>query len=669
MKQASLTLFLLVTSVARAQQTVAPTTAPVGPPRGEDVRGYNVVNSFETGYRFSGINGDLGKYRSDVNFRNGIRLLGSSLTVHSKEGHGGLFDEIVLNTQGLGNDPYQASVFRIQKNKLYRYDMLWRRNEYYNPGLRIADGGHLLDTRRRLQDHEVTFLPQSKIQFRVGYTRNSQDGPALSTVQLFDARGDEFTPFADVRRLRNEFRAGGDLEFAGFKLNWLRAWDNFKEDTSYLLGSSPGANSGDRTGITGFRRGEPYHGNSPLWRGNLRKEARNWAANARIAYAGGRRNFTLDESAIGADRFGAARNRQILVTGNATRPVTAGDFSLSLFPGTRLTLVNNTSVHSTRIDGDSVYREINNATAGDNIIYFNFLGIRTITNSTDLNFRAASWLGLYSGYHYSTRRIRSSEGFDIPPFGGDITRAEQTNKTHSGLLGLRFKPTKPLTISLDGEIARADRPFTPISDRNHHNIGARVQYKTGARSRSLLLSAAYRQNYNTNSVAFSTHSARGRNYTFDAAWTPSGRFALDASYARLHLDTVSGVAFFGGGRVVAQQSIYVSNIHSANLGFRVALSRLVEFYAGYSVNRDTGDGRSSPAPPGAADPAVLLLNPVQTFPLNFQSPLARVSVRLHQRVRWNAGYQFYNYKEEFPLTTPIQNYRAHTGFTSLLWSF
>jgi hypothetical protein len=70
-------------------------------------------------------------------------------------GHGGLFDEILLNTQGLGNDPYEFASFRIQKNGLYRYDMLWRLNEYYNPALTLSEGRHFRDTSRRMQDHDL----------------------------------------------------------------------------------------------------------------------------------------------------------------------------------------------------------------------------------------------------------------------------------------------------------------------------------------------------------------------------------------------------------------------------------------------------------------------------------------------------------------------------------
>ena len=154
--------FLLWTmaSALGAQQVVAPTPEPVGSARGENAGGYNITNSFETGYRFSLVDGNLGKYRSDVNYRNGIRLLGSNLTVNSRDGHGRYFDEIVLNTLGLGNDPYQSSVFRVQKNRLYRYDMLWRLNEYYYTGLTIAQGQHWFDTRRRLKYHDFILVPE-----------------------------------------------------------------------------------------------------------------------------------------------------------------------------------------------------------------------------------------------------------------------------------------------------------------------------------------------------------------------------------------------------------------------------------------------------------------------------------------------------------------------------
>src|SRR6516225_2915770 len=114
-----------------AQPVVAPTTESVGAARGVNMGDYNITNSFETGYRFAEVSGDLGKYRSDVNYGNGIRLLSSSLAIYSRDGHGNLFDQILLNTLGLGNDPYQNVTLRVEKNRIYRYNLLWRLDDYF----------------------------------------------------------------------------------------------------------------------------------------------------------------------------------------------------------------------------------------------------------------------------------------------------------------------------------------------------------------------------------------------------------------------------------------------------------------------------------------------------------------------------------------------------------
>src|SRR5215469_9394082 len=162
-------LILGMAAAAGAQQTVAPTPAQIGSPRGDNTGDYNVTQSFEVGYRFAQVDGDVGMYRSVVNFGNGPRLLGANLTVNSRDGHGQYFDEILLHILGLGNDPYQNVMLRVQKNGLYRYDMLWRLDDYYNPALPIAgnyglslvgmgpgapliatQGLHTFDTERRL---------------------------------------------------------------------------------------------------------------------------------------------------------------------------------------------------------------------------------------------------------------------------------------------------------------------------------------------------------------------------------------------------------------------------------------------------------------------------------------------------------------------------------------
>ena len=82
-----------------AQPTVAPTDVATGPERGVNTARYNVRQSFELGYRFRTVDGNEGMYRGTVNYGSGLRLLGTSLSVQSREGHGGLFDQIQLTRQ------------------------------------------------------------------------------------------------------------------------------------------------------------------------------------------------------------------------------------------------------------------------------------------------------------------------------------------------------------------------------------------------------------------------------------------------------------------------------------------------------------------------------------------------------------------------------------------
>jgi hypothetical protein len=651
-------------ALAAAQQVIAPTPEPVGKTRGDDWNGYNIVDSFETGYRFRTVGGNFSQYRSNENFGDGVRLLSSFLTVNSKDGHGRFFDEIVLTTQGLGNDPYESATLRVQKNKLYRYDLLWRENQYFNPGLASggANGLHLLDTNYTLQDHDLTLFPQSRFKFFLGYTHSLQTGPAISSEQFFDARGDEFPFFANVRRSRNEYRVGNEFSFFGVKVNWLRGWDDFKEDTPFdLLSPSAGANPNDLTTLTSFTRREPFHGTSPYWRVALFAERKLFAVNGRFTYTAGQRAFVLDESAIGTSRFGAGANRQVVTLGNGQRPVATGNLNISLFPNSRLTITNSTSIYNVRTEGESAFVEFDNALQTANLLYFQYLGIRTIANETDANYQATQWLSVFGGYHYSDRLIRSIEQITVQG-SPETVPFEQTNHLNSGVFGVRLRPVKPLTILVDGEIGRADRPFTPVSERDYHVLGARVQY----RWKTLQLSGFTRENYNNNSVTLSAFSSHSRQYSFDASWAPRGWVSFDAGYSKLHLNTVGGIAYFANARFIqGEQSIYISNLHAGNLGLRFGLNKRADLYLGYTHVQDTGDGRSTPTGVGIGS-ALPVFQAAQTFPLTFESPLARFSLRISEKIRWNLGYQYYGYHEEF---FNRDNYRAHTGYSSVLWSF
>jgi hypothetical protein len=650
-----------------AQETVAPTTnEPVGPVRGEDKGDYNVVQSWELGYRYHLVGGDDGKYRSDVNYRNGVRLLSSYLTVNSKDGHGKLYDEIVLNTQGLGGDPYESVILRVQKNGLYRYDMMWRSNDYYNPGLATAGGLHLEDLTQRWQDHDVVLFPQGKIRIKLGYSRNNEDGPALSTTNLFEnQRGDIFTLFSNVKREYNSYRIGADLDYYGFRLSFLRRWEFYKEDTPYTL-AAPGAglNPNDGTTLSSFNRAAPIHGETPGWLVNLSTDKKYFAVHGRFAYTGGNRNFVQNESAVGTGLLGT-ENRLVIAFGDAKRPVTSGDLNVSFFPTEKISITNNTSVDNTRIEGNSFYEQFDLASLTATVLNFQFLGIRLVTNSTDVHYHLNKKVDFFTGYRFADREIRSIQSTTDPttPFTNQLYT--QSNTLQAGVAGVNWIITGPLRLRLETEVGRNDNPFTIVADKNYHVINGRLQYKR----KSFMASAGYKQTYNNDSLTLTSYSSHSRNYFANASWAARDWLSIDAGYSKLHLDTLGGLSFFAGlPRATLQtgNSLYVSNIHAANLGVRFALKKRADLYVGYNITRDTGDGRSALETPGTVD--ALLYN-VQTFPLNFQSPLIRLTIPLTKKIKWNAGYQYYGYHEDFGLNSLLQNYHAHTGYTSVLWAF
>jgi hypothetical protein len=658
-------LFILVSAAVMAQPPVAPTTGePVGNPRGDSTGEYNISNSFELGYRFSSVGGDDGMYRATINYTDGLRLLSSSLFIQSKDGHGTWFDQLTLNTQGLGGDPYESANLRIEKNGLYRYDMVWRQNAFFDPAATVALGEHLENTTRTMQDHDLTLFPQSNYKFFLGYSRNTDNGPALSTVQLFDSAGNEFPIFANIRDQQNEYRAGADLTFLGWRLNVVHGWVDFKEDTpDNILGAEPGNVLGNLTTLDSFTRNQPYHGTSPYWRAGLFRQGKKlWAVNGRFSYVANHRGFDENELATGTNAFGNLQTQQILSFGDASRPELASNLNISLFPTTYLTLANQTTYNDNRTSGDAVFDQFLIGGPAQPVVPYQFLGIRDIANSTGAEIRVNKRFAIHTGYQYSDRRIdviseQVNLGLSLPAIA---TQYEQVNILQEGSLGFRFRPIDPLTITIDGELGRNNQPYTPISDKDYQAFHGRALYKR----KSFHAGVNARSDYNNNSITLTSFASRTRSYGADFSWTPKEWFAIDASYSKLHLNTMGGIFFFYNDVPTSAESIFISNIHAANLGARFALSKRVDFYVGYTHTQDVGDGRSN-----ALETPFTTLAPfasAETFPLRFLSPQARLSVRLSRQIRWNVGYQYYGYSEQF---SSLQDFRANTGYSSVLWSF
>ena len=643
---------------------------------------YRIFNSYELGYRSVFVAGNRQMYRSTINHDNGLRLLEGLLRLHSGDGHGRYFDEIVIATSGSGGDPYQANSLRLEKNRFFRLDLGFRIVRYSNQLLSLSSGEHRQNTERTVQNYDLTLFPQSRVQLLLGFERNNQSGPAISSENI-DVRREEAFPrerffvFADdVRRRNHVWRAGANVTGWGIKYSFLQGWDDYQEETRHSQATA------ETAGLlpAGLRRADPVSGRTPFTRFNVHTDAnRSFSVNGRFVYAGGDRSFVLDESISSLNPVsGVAVTRQAFVVGRARRNQGTGDLTVSYQPGERWTLSNTTSVNLTRINGDSSFLEVRQPIdprdPGVDTHFFNLLRIRLIANASDLNFRLSKKVGLYAGYHYSTRRIESRDSFpDAPLYSFD-------NATHAGLAGVRLRPRPPLTLLFDIEYGRADRPFTPVSEKHFHAETVKAQWK----HKAWVVTGSFKTYYNRNSAPpilagleggpAPVHSYESRQYSASVAWAPPRRVALDAGYARLALDTASGILNFpapGLPPVVARRSLYQTNLHHAHGTLRVDLRKNVALSLGYLIVKDTAEGsnRRGPAIPFASSYPNLQFDGadlVNAYPLSYQSPQARLTLILHEKISWNAGWQFYKYAERF---SGLQNYHAHLGYTSLRWGF
>ncbi len=656
--------------LALGQQAVAPT--PDRPDQLAEKGEYTVSNSFEVGYRFADVGGNRDVYRASVNYGNGIRLLEGQLRINSKGGKGTLVDDFSFRTSGAVTDPYQSHIVRAEKNGWYRYDMQYRVSRYYNRLPALWQGEHGLNTERTLQSHDFTLRPGSRFEILFGYDRNRRTGPGFASEGIGDRRGGfdraSFLRYqTDLDQRNNQYRGGVNTRFLGLALTAIQSVDDYREDNLFGDGSRLPTDVSNVQPVESLLRSEPFTGRTPVTTVALRTEKERWIGfSARYVYASGERNSTLNQELGVLDPgSGTTTNRQTFVVGDADRKQSSGDFTVLLLPSARWTITNTTAFNNTRINGQTSFLEV--SLFRNEFLTFEHLGIRHITNASEVNFRPVKQVSLYGAYRFSTRRITTSDAFRFPEFTFETELAEVDNDVKAGAVGVRWLPAPGVRASFDFEAGRADRPLTPVSEREFHNESARIQWRKDGFS----VSAFLRNKVNNNPTQLLQYSSESRSGGAHVSWVePESGLTFDGGYTYLGLDTSAGILnLFDLTGQERGLSIYTSNIHNVNLGVRATPVERLTLYAGYSLTKDTGDGRAPGSTAGGlAYPNFNFdgANVRTSFPLTYQSPQGRVSVAITDQLSWNLGWQFYNYTERF---TGLQGYRAHVGYTSLRIGF
>jgi hypothetical protein len=211
---------------------------------------YNIHQTIEFGYRSSNINGNLNTYNTFENLGSGLRLFDFDVQMHALDHKGLLFDNLTFSNFGYGGDTNNVSRMHVEKNKWYDFRLLFRRDKNFwdynlfanplnpaalNPAGSVTTGCYVgpptaafpqgapaycsnpavaqnnslnsLYLTRRMQDYDLTLLPTSKVRFRLGYSRNRNEGPGSYTTD-----GGTISAFDEAYSYTtNSYRAGIDF--------------------------------------------------------------------------------------------------------------------------------------------------------------------------------------------------------------------------------------------------------------------------------------------------------------------------------------------------------------------------------------------------------------------------------------------------------------------------
>ena len=724
---AGLVLSLVVPfSVAKGQQ---PSPSPAakksdngsGPVEaGEDAGGYTITSSIEFGYRGLQVVGDLNKYQSDLNYRVGPRLFDSTFLMKSKDGKGALWDTALVTATGWGGDPSGQVRMSFEQPKWYRFDGTYRKFKYFrflnnfaNPNWVFSPsnfsvppkpltGEHGFNTETKMGDFDLTILPKNRlIRFNVGYSPERYNGPAFTNYHI---GGNDFNYPLNLKSRADDYRFGADGTLGPIDFSILQGFRRFRDDTSTNLGATTGINRDPAKGqLTSFFHHEPARGSVDFTRFSLHTfVAKKLDITGRVVYSTTDSTFTFIERYSGTNWNARVSGwppgplpstpntlnlGQYNITGDTNRPSWLGDVGVTFLATDRLRISNTFRVEDFKIRGNavlsdffSITRPSGATTVTDTIGFSNLdahtsIEYRKYQNIVEGDFQFNAHNAVHFGYRYGHRRIAQSfEGFNlgsngsVPPPTRSSSSDLAENNTHAVFGGFKARPGPNWTLYFDAEKGTADNVFSRIGNYDYTNFRAKTRYAPN-KNLSFNVAVITRDNANPSEIAgislqdFGV-SIKSRIFTSAIDWTVSSKFSINTGYNYNWINSDAVVNyFFNNIQHPEGHSVYKVRNNFFFIDTTALLFPRVSLFTSYRINKDNGQGNRVADPAG--NPGILL----SSYPFSYQSPEGRIAFRIHRRLDWNVGYQYYNYNESQIVGPRRQNYHAHLPYTSLRFYF
>jgi hypothetical protein len=331
--------------------------------------------------------------------------------------------------------------------------------------------------------------------------------------------------------------------------------------------------------------------------------------------------------------------------------------------------------------------------------YWRITSYHKYTNLIEADYDVNRKFSFNAGYRWSHRKEALNglpNTFNTTEQAFPFPEAAE-NTTNAGLFGVRIKPIKEWAIFADAEFGNADSVFTRTENNRYRTF--RVRSIARMNKWTLNFSAIVRNNTNPGfSEAIYSQSGtppvvtllvperqadatfRVRNFSTSLDWAPTDKWNFSVGHTYDHQTSMVDI-IIPVGSPINTSTVFtpgVSEYYVRDNFFFFDLTahpaNRVTFFASYRIDRDTGQGNK------------LITRPqdvISSYPMRFQTPEAKLSIKLSRHIDWDLGYKYYSYWENVPYTPygaalvnnvvqwsngqqyPQQNYTAHMPYTSL----
>jgi hypothetical protein len=663
--------------LATARAAVAkPGEKPEKPDTGRISGNYVIKSSIELGYRSVDVNGDVNRYYSDVNVRDGFRLLDFSFDARSIDGNGALFDFLRADVSNAGGDQTQYYSLRADKTRYYKFDAKVRRFYYFRSLAGIANNQHNLDIRQQVSDFSLKLFPQRAVKINLGFGRSMGKGPYTTT---YNTNSDQFPLIGKARWEAHDYRVGADGMLKSWNIFGEYLFRGFRNDSEQFqnVASNPGNDVSNTATLTFFDRDTPIRSSSHIFRGSVNG---NIGSRVHLLLQGMHNDevsrINQYELTAGTNTSNGTLTRFILATADAKRPSRSLDGMLSVDLHENVTLSNTSRYYRYRILGDlNLGTDTTTRTAAGAVtrtvaptFFRHTTDVTSYWNTLQLQFGYGRKFSGNLGWRYTFR--------DVKLLGATaIADESERQNTNTFIGGMRFRPFDRANFFFDYENGSSDNVFVRISPLDYQRVRARANIGI---TDTLSFNTTFTATDRTNPTRQVKNDSDYRDFSTSVMWEPKARFWIDGGYNYDSVFSTANIAFFVSSVLNTGKSIYYSRQHFLFFDTRVGVTNRLDLFLVYRYLKDLG------APNGVAPVLVPTNNEfVTSLPLKRHNPEARLAYRFNNHVTANVSYRHYSYNEKFNIRyfqsytssstgvvlNSIPDYRANIVTTSVRFTF